>query len=139
LYWREKDASGKYRERIEQYWTLPSIPGKRYLNKKVYVLTSKNTFSASEEFVYNLKQLKRITIIGETTAGGANPGRLQIINDHFAIFVPTGQAINPISKTNWEGTGIEPDVKVAAEHALKTAHFSCPENRFSQNNRTGIY
>jgi hypothetical protein len=124
LHWREKDASGTFRERIEQYWTLPYVPGKRYLNKDVYVLTSKNTFSASEEFAYNLKQLKRATIVGEATAGGANPGRLQTINDHFGIFVPTGRAVNPVTQTNWEGTGVQPDVTVAAELALKTAHLA---------------
>lgn len=128
LYWREKDTSGVFRERIEQYWTLPSVPGKRYLNKEVYVLTSKDTFSASEEFAYNLKQLKRATLIGETTAGGANPGRLQVINDHFAIFVSTGRAVNPISQTNWEGSGVEPDVRVPAERALKTAHIAALNN-----------
>jgi hypothetical protein len=124
LYWREPNASGKYRERVEQHWTLPYVPGQRYLSKDVYVLTSKNTFSAAEEFTYNLKQLKRATIIGEATGGGANPGRFQRFNDHFGMFVATGRAVNPITKTNWEGTGVQPDVKVSAELALKTAHLA---------------
>lgn len=124
LYWREKDASGTYRERIEQHWTLPYVPGQRYLNKDVYVLTSKTTFSAAEEFTNNLKQLKRATIIGETTGGGANPGRFQTFNDHFGMFIATGRAVNPITQTNWEGTGVQPDVKVSAKLALKTAHLS---------------
>ncbi|GAA6622947.1 hypothetical protein NUACC26_087720 [Scytonema sp. NUACC26] len=124
LYWREKDTSGKYRDRIEQHWTLPYVPGKRYLNKNVYVLTSKDTFSAAEEFANNLQQLKRATIVGETTAGGANPGQFLIINNNFGIFVPTGRAVNPLTKTNWEGIGVQPDVKVSAERALKTAHLA---------------
>lgn len=108
-----------------QWWTLPYVPGKRYGDKKdVYVLTSKRTFSAAEEFTYNLQSLKRATIIGETTGGGAHPGGPRRINEHFAIWVPSGRAINPITKTNWEGTGIKPDVEVPADQALKVAHIA---------------
>jgi C-terminal processing protease CtpA/Prc len=72
---------------------------------------------------YNLKNLKRATIIGETTGGGAHPGGFQRLGDHFGAFIPTGRAINPITKTNWEGTGVEPDVKVPKDLALKTAYL----------------
>ncbi len=108
-----------------QWWTLPYVPGKRYGdNKEVYVLTSKRTFSAAEEFTYNLKNLKRATIIGETTGGGAHPGGPRRINEHFGIWIPTGRAINPISKTNWEGVGVKPDIDVPADQALKVAHIA---------------
>jgi retinol-binding protein 3 len=117
LYWREGDST-------HQWWTAPYVPGKRYVNKDVYVLTSKRTFSAAEEFTYNLKNLKRATIVGETTGGGAHPGGTRRINEHFLVWVPSGRAINPISKTNWEGTGVEPDLKVPADEALKTAHLA---------------
>jgi len=118
LYWREGDST-------RQWWTLPYVPGKRYGDKKdVYVLTSKYTFSAAEEFTYNLKNLKRATIIGETTGGGAHPGGPRRINEHFSVWVPSGRAINPYSKTNWEGTGVKPDVEVAADQALKTAQIA---------------
>jgi len=105
----------------DQYWTLPYVPGKRLADKPVYVLTSKNTFSGAEEFSYNLKNLKRATLIGETTGGGAHPVGGHRIDDHFSINVPFARAINPVSKTNWEGTGVEPDVKVPAADALDTA------------------
>jgi retinol-binding protein 3 len=105
----------------EQYWTLPYVPGKHLDDKPAYVLTSKETFSGAEEFSYNLKNLKRATIIGETTGGGAHPVSGHRIDDHFMIGVPFAKAINPISKTNWEGTGVEPDVKVPAAEALATA------------------
>jgi retinol-binding protein 3 len=117
LYWRADDST-------RQWWTLPYVPGRRYLGKDVYVLTSKRTFSAAEEFTYNLKNLKRATIIGETTGGGAHPGGGQRVTDHFGVWVPTGRAINPYSKTNWEGTGVKPDTDVAADQALKTAHIA---------------
>jgi hypothetical protein len=107
-----------------QYWSLDWVPGKRFGGKKpVYVLTSARTFSGAEEFSYNLKNLKRATLIGETTGGGAHPGELRKVGTHFRMFVATGRAINPISKTNWEGTGVEPDIKVRADDALRTAQL----------------
>ena len=105
----------------EEFWTR-DVPGKRLGDDKpVYVLTSNHTFSGAEEFTYNLKNLKRATIVGETTGGGAHPVQGQRIDEHFMIGVPFARAINPISKTNWEGTGVEPDVKVPAAGALDTA------------------
>ena len=114
LYWREGN-------RTDEFWTKKEVAGKRYLNKDVYVLTSKRTFSGAEEFTYNLKNLKRATIIGETTGGGAHPGGGFRITEHFGMFVPTGRAISPITKTNWEGTGVTPDIAVPADQALLTA------------------
>jgi retinol-binding protein 3 len=106
-----------------QWWTLPYVPGKRFVRKPAYVLTSKRTFSAAEECTYNLQKLDRATIVGETTGGGAHPGGPQPIIDKFVIWVPVGRAINPVSKTNWEGTGVKPDIEVPAELALKTAQI----------------
>jgi hypothetical protein len=106
----------------EEFWTSPDVPGKKLPDDKpVFILTSKRTFSGAEEFTYNLKNLKRATIVGETTGGGAHPVSGQRIDEHFIIGVPFARAINPITKTNWEGTGIEPDVKVPAADALATA------------------
>jgi retinol-binding protein 3 len=116
LYWREGN-------RTDEFWTKKEVAGKRYLNKDVYVLTSKRTFSGAEEFTYNLKNLKRATIIGETTGGGAHPGGGFRINEHFGMFVPTGRAISPITKTNWEGTGVTPDISVPADQALHVARI----------------
>jgi hypothetical protein len=110
--------------RIREFWTHENVPGKRSGDKPVYVLTSNRTFSAAEEFTYNLKNLKRATVIGETTGGGAHPVNFHRINDHFGVGVPFARAINPISKTNWEGTGVKPDVEVPAAQALKTAHLT---------------
>ncbi len=84
----------------QEFWTLPDVPGKRLNGKPVFVLTSKRTFSGAEEFTYNLKNLKRATIVGETTGGGAHPVSGHRIDDHFMIGVPFARAINPISKTN---------------------------------------
>jgi hypothetical protein len=117
LYWREGN-------RTDQFWTRKEVAGKRYLNKDVYVLTSNRTFSGAEEFSYNLKNLKRATIIGETTGGGAHPGGVFRVSEHFGMFVPTGRAISPITKTNWEGTGVTPDIAVPADQALLVARVT---------------
>jgi len=106
----------------EQFWTRDSVPGRRFGgDKPIYVLTSSRTFSGAEEFTYNLKSLKRATIVGETTGGGAHPVSGHRIDEHFIIGVPMARAINPITHTNWEGVGVEPDVKVPAAEALATA------------------
>jgi C-terminal processing protease CtpA/Prc len=115
------DLYNRKEDKTSQFWTLPYVPGKRLAGKPVFVLTSKRTFSGAEEFTYNLKNLKRATIIGETTGGGAHPVDGHRIDDHFMIGVPFARAVNPISKTNWEGTGVEPDVKVPADQALDVA------------------
>jgi len=109
-------------DKTEQFWTLPHIPGRRIPNADVFVLTSKYTFSAAEEFTYNLQNLKRATIIGETTGGGAHPGDGYTVDEGFVMFIPNGRAVNPISQTNWEGTGVSPDIAVPEQDSLYTAH-----------------
>ena len=116
--------------RTTEYWTKPELPGRKVRDEvPVFVLTANRTFSGAEEFSYNLKNLKRATIVGETTGGGAHPVSGHKIDDHFMIGVPFARAINPYSKTNWEGTGVEPDVKVAASAALATALRLISEKR----------
>ncbi len=114
LYWRPSN-------RTQEWWTLRQVNGRRMPDADVYILTSHRTFSAAEEFTYDLKNLKRATIVGEVTGGGAHPGGVEPIGDHFLMFVPSGRAINPVTKTDWEGTGVKPDVEVPAEKALVTA------------------
>jgi hypothetical protein len=115
------DLYNRKEDKTTEYWTLRDVPGARLADKPVFALTSKRTFSGAEEFAYNLKNLKRATIIGETTGGGAHPVSGHRIDDHFMIGVPFARAINPISKTNWEGTGVDPDVKAPASEALDVA------------------
>ena len=105
----------------EQYWTETYVLGKRLDGKPAFVLTSKSTSSGGEEFTNNLKVLKRAMIVGETTGGGAHPVRSHQITEHFGIGVPFARAINPVTHTDWEGTGVEPDVKVDAPQALEVA------------------
>lgn len=106
-----------------QSWTLPWVPGPHYLGKEVYLLTSKRTFSAAEEFCFNLQNQKRVTIVGETTGGGAHPVKFERLNEHFQMSVPYARSMNPDTGLDWEGVGVRPDVQVPADDALKTAHM----------------
>jgi hypothetical protein len=112
-----------------QSWTLPFVPGARLVDVDVYILTSSRTLSGAEGFAYNLKHLKRATVVGETTGGGAHTVAGQRISDQFVIAVPTGRPINAVTKSNWEGVGVEPDVRVPAEHALSAAHLMALERQ----------
>lgn len=114
LYNRSENAT-------KDYYSLAAVKGNKMPSTDLYVLTSKGTFSAAEEFTYNLKNLKRATIVGETTGGGAHPTRPYVVNDYLLLNIPFERAINPFTKTNWEGTGVAPDVAIAADKALVKA------------------
>lgn len=98
------------------------VPGRRFgSTKPVFVLTSRKTFSAAESVAYDLQALKRATIVGETTGGGAHPFEYRRIHPHFAVDLPEGRSINPITGGNWQDVGVRPDVPVAANEALEAA------------------
>lgn len=105
-----------------QYWTQDKLDGKRYGGKKpVLILTGPNTKSAAESFAYQMQALKRATVIGERTWGGANASRPYRLSEHFAAFIPSRRSISPITHTNWEGTGVIPDVAAKVDDALAAA------------------
>ena len=108
----------------QQFWTSAFVDGPRLTNADIYVLTSNYSFSGAEEFAYNLQSLKRATIIGETTGGGAHPvNPRRFPNLDVTAFVPYGRAINPITGTNWEGVGVKPDIEVSRDRAFDVAYL----------------
>ena len=115
LYFRERD------ETID-FWSLEEVDGKNRADIPLFVITGNKTFSGAEEFAYNMQTQKRATLVGTTTGGGANPGTNMPINQNLTVFIPTGMAINPITKTNWEGVGVIPEVKTEEGAALYKAH-----------------
>ena len=121
------DLYARAADRTENYWTLPYVPGPKAAGADLYILTSARTFSGAEEFTYNMKNLKRATVIGETTGGGAHPTGTRIVQHDFILRVPYARAINPVSKTNWEGTGVTPDVPVPAAQAFDRAYAMAVE------------
>lgn len=116
FYYRPSDET-------QQFWTFPHVPGKRLPDVPVYVLTSNATGSGAEEFAYNLRQMERAILVGETTVGAAHPITMEIVQEHFRVRLPYGRPINPITGENWEGTGVEPHIVIPQKDALKTAHL----------------
>ena len=115
------DIYNRHEDTTQQNWTLSYLPGPRLTKQPVFVLTSKRTFSGAEEFAFDLKNQKRATIVGETTGGGAHPVSGHPVGEFFMVGVPFAKSLDPVTKTNWEGIGVAPDVSVAADKALETA------------------
>ncbi|HET6579884.1 MAG TPA: S41 family peptidase [Gemmatimonadales bacterium] len=116
FYWRPLD-------RWDEFRTRP-VSGRSYgTSRPVYVLTSDRTFSGAEEFAYDVQTQRRGEIVGDTTGGGAHPGGMRRVTGGFGVWVPSGRAVNPVTGTNWEGTGVRPDVAVPADDALRAAHL----------------
>jgi C-terminal processing protease CtpA/Prc len=105
-----------------QTWTDDKLDGKRYGGKKpVVILAGPGTMSAGEDFAYTMQALKRATVIGQRTWGGAHPARPYRLGDHFFAVIPDRRPISPITHTNWEGVGVIPDIAVARDKALEAA------------------
>jgi len=105
-----------------QFWSLAWVPGPRYTDRPVYVLTSHETFSGGEDFCYTLQAQGRAQVIGETTGGGAHPTRMIPISETLAVSVPFARSVNPVTGTNWQGTGVVPDTEVPADQAYDVAY-----------------
>ena len=105
-----------------QFWALPYVPGIRYVDRPVYVLTSSHTFSGGEDFCYTLQALRRAELIGETTGGGAHPTRGFPISPAVHIAIPFARSINPVTGANWQGTGVVPDIAVPEAEAYDVAY-----------------
>jgi hypothetical protein len=107
-----------------QSWTMPTVPGPKLSDKKLYILVSHDTFSAGEDFTYNIQAQKRAIVVGEVTGGGAHGTRSYRLNDHFSVGIPHVYSINPITHSDWEGKGIQPDIRTERVDALRTAHIA---------------
>jgi tetratricopeptide (TPR) repeat protein len=114
LFYREGD-------RTEEYWTLEEVGGKKLVDIPLFIMISEETFSGAEEFSYNMQTQKRAVLIGQTSAGAANPGGTRGINEHLSVFIPSGRAINPITQTSWEGIGVQPEIQTKKEESFGQA------------------
>jgi C-terminal processing protease CtpA/Prc len=117
---------GSYYNRLEDgvkdIYTLEGLPGKRFGQKKpVFVLTSSVTGSGAEAFAFCLQDLKRAVVVGERTVGSAHGARHMAVNDRFWMTIPIVRPISPISKNDWEGTGVTPDIQVPEDQAFNAA------------------
>ena len=107
---------------LTEFWTFDNIEGKKREKVPIYILTSDFTFSAAEEFAYNFKNLKRATIIGEPTGGGANPINVIDLGNGFRASIPVSKAVNPITNSNWEGVGVQPNIVIDSDKAFDLAY-----------------
>jgi hypothetical protein len=132
-----------WNDRTDSIYTYRKLAGPRYLDKPVYLLIDKGTFSSAEEFAYDLQNMKRAIIIGETTGGGANPGGLMPVyrfadGSRLDLYISLAHVENPITKTNWEVKGVHPDVQVPAKDALQKAHMIALEQLKQKEQHTGV-
>ena len=116
-----------WNDRTDSIFTHRKIAGPRFLDRPVYLLTDKGTFSSAEEFAYDLQALKRVTIVGENTGGGANPGGIVPIytfkdSSRLGLFISMAHVVNPVTSSNWEGKGVKPDILIDSKEALTKAH-----------------
>jgi C-terminal processing protease CtpA/Prc len=109
-------------DRVHQSWTPAYLGGARFGGAKpVYVLTSGATFSGGEQVAYDLQQMRRATVVGERTRGGAHPRRGFRVHEHLEAAIPVGRSVSPRTGGNWEGVGVTPDIEVAAGDAPRVA------------------
>ncbi|EFK34742.1 C-terminal processing peptidase [Chryseobacterium gleum] len=118
--------------------TQTKVTGQKYLHKKIYILTSKKTFSAGEGVAYFLQQNKLAEVIGETTGGAANPVDHFMVRNQYLLLVPAGKITALATGKNWEHIGVIPDQKVKSEDALKTAHSVILKNFLITGTKTEL-
>ena len=109
------------RVRTTEFWTDPKDADSLMLSMPVYILTARRTFSGAEDFTYGMQSLKRATIVGDTTGGGAHPTGPVVVGLGFVANVPHARSLNPYTHTDWEGTGVIPNIAVNADDALEAA------------------
>jgi retinol-binding protein 3 len=115
-----------------EYWTKTDSSFTKLTKMPLYILTNNKTFSAAEEFCYDLQSIKRATIIGETTGGGAHGTFSQDAGSGFVLSIPYSTAVNPITKTSWEKIGVKPEIEVPSDKALETAEIKIFDNLISK-------
>lgn len=117
-------SESKSNQELKQAWTSTFVSGPKYLDRPVYVLMSQRTFSAPEAFAYDLQALKRVTVVGEVSRGGANPSVQILLSDRFGAIISRAITRNPITNASWDGKGVTPDIPAPSEKALDVAHLA---------------
>lgn len=128
----------RFNDKTIQNWTKEKVSGKKYLNRNIYFLTSKNTFSAAEALSYTLHNYNIAKVIGEKTGGAANPVDGFLIANEYLLLIPIGKEINVITKANWEHIGVIPDENIKSKDALTTAHILALEDILKKKTRTEL-
>jgi hypothetical protein len=109
------------RDDTETFWTPDELPAPRYLDRPVAVLIGPRTFSGAESLAYELQARGRATIVGEPSRGGAHPSVMVALSEHVELRLPVARSVSPVTGGNWEGAGIQPDVRMPEADALEAA------------------
>ncbi|AYQ34189.1 hypothetical protein DTQ70_19405 [Runella sp. SP2] len=134
-FFKEKTKTGRNFNRLTNTWTENFIaPADFFLDIPVYVLTSKRTFSAAEGFAYILQNQHNAVVVGESTSGGAHLTRSFSLGNGLVGFIPYLRSENEKTHTDWEGTGVIPEVRTEAKNALLFAHNKLLENKLKNAN-----
>ena len=115
IYWQDDHTT-------QEFWTQAELPYRRFTGRAVFLLTSRETFSAGEMLAQLLQSFGRARLLGEKTDGGAHPGVSYRLAPHFEAFIPVGRAFDPRSGQDWEGKGVTPEIRLPAEEALGEAY-----------------
>ena len=108
---------------IVQNWSNSHAPTYSLVDKDIYILTSANTASGAEAFTYTLKNYNKAVVVGEKTRGAAHWCEYFYYSSiNVEIRMPVAYPINPVTKTNWEKTGIIPDIEVSEYSAFNRAY-----------------
>jgi hypothetical protein len=108
-------------QKIAEFRTRTDITGKRMSNVPLYILASSETFSTGEMLAYGLQKADRAKVIGETSAGAAHVTDTIDIGHGMMMVLPVNRLSHVKTKTNWEGTGVIPDVPTKADEASNVA------------------
>ena len=120
---RDRTALARFLSRTPFFGGLDDIA-----LRHVVGMTSERTFSGGEDLCYTLQALGRAQVIGETTGGGAHPTRPFPVSPAVHIGIPFARSVNPVTGTNWQGTGVVPDVAVPEAQAYDTAYARALEH-----------
>lgn len=102
--------------------SVAEVPGPRRPDVPLYVLTSRNTGSAAEEFSFVLKNQGRAKIVGDRTAGAGHMVNSFDVPHGFMVGVSITRVSDPKTGLEWEAVGVQPDVAVSSDRALAVAH-----------------
>jgi peptidase S41-like protein len=111
-----------YRDCTRQWWTtgrLADLAPPREI--PVSVLISERTYSSGEALAYHLQSQGRARLVGQRTPGAADHVTPVRLSRHVRVLLPEARVRDAVTGTNWEGTGVVPDIPCEPKEAVTMA------------------